>query len=82
MPPSETELLDGQLAWRQHTGGHEDRSNMKHFIAWVSKQLNFAPTKFDRERPKKLSILNVQFGGTRRYCFSFNDAIQEDNVEY
>jgi len=39
MPPVNTGLLDGELAWRQHDGGHEDRSNMKHFIAWASKLL-------------------------------------------
>jgi hypothetical protein len=32
--------LDGQLAWRQHDGGHEDQTNMPYFIAWASKQLN------------------------------------------
>ena len=37
MPPVNTGLLDGELAWRQHDGGHEDRSNMKYFIAWASK---------------------------------------------
>jgi hypothetical protein len=32
MPPVNTSLLDGELAWRQHDdGGHEDRSNMKYF---------------------------------------------------
>jgi hypothetical protein len=36
IPPVNTGLLDGELAWRQHDGGHEDRSNMKHFIAWAS----------------------------------------------
>ena len=40
MPPVNTGLLDGELAWRQHDGGHEDRSNMKHFIAWANKLLN------------------------------------------
>jgi hypothetical protein len=39
MPPVNTGLLDGELAWRQHDGGHEDRTNMKHFIAWASKLL-------------------------------------------
>ncbi|SPE55434.1 Lipolytic enzyme, G-D-S-L family (fragment) [Verrucomicrobia bacterium] len=39
MPPVNTGLLDGELAWRQHDGGHEDRSNMKYFIAWASKFL-------------------------------------------
>lgn len=36
-------LLDGELAWRQHDGGHEDRTNMKHFIAWASKLLGHTP---------------------------------------
>ena len=39
MPPVNTGLLEGELAWRQHDGGHEDRSNMKHFIAWASQLL-------------------------------------------
>ena len=43
MPPVNTGLLDGELAWRQHDGGHEDRSNMKHFIAWASKLIKHTP---------------------------------------
>ena len=43
MPPVNTGLLDGELAWRQHDGGHEDRSNMKYFIAWANKLLKHAP---------------------------------------
>ncbi|MFI5380928.1 MAG: acetylxylan esterase, partial [Tepidisphaerales bacterium] len=43
MPPVNTGLLDGQLAWRQHDGGHEDRSNMKYFIEWANKQLGHVP---------------------------------------
>jgi hypothetical protein len=39
MPPVNTGLLEGELAWRQHDGGHEDRSNMRYFIAWASKLL-------------------------------------------
>jgi len=41
MPPVNTGLLDGQLAWRQHDGGHEDRSNMSFFIAWASKLFGY-----------------------------------------
>lgn len=40
MPPPKTDLLEGELAWRQHDGGHEDRSNMKYFIAWANRFLN------------------------------------------
>ncbi len=36
MPPVNVGLLDGELAWRQHDGGHEDRSNMKYFIEWAN----------------------------------------------
>ncbi len=43
MPPVNTGLLDGELAWRQHDGGHEDTSNMQHFIAWASKLINHTP---------------------------------------
>jgi hypothetical protein len=37
MPPVNTGLLDGELAWRQHDGGHTDAPNVKYFIAWVDK---------------------------------------------
>lgn len=43
MPPVNTGRLDGELAWRQHDGGHEDRSNMKYFIAWGSRLLQHTP---------------------------------------
>ena len=42
-PPVNTGLLDGELAWRQHDGGHEDRSNMKHFIAWANQFIQHTP---------------------------------------
>ena len=35
MPPVNRGLLDGQLAWRQHDGGHTDGPNMKYFIQWA-----------------------------------------------
>jgi len=42
-PPVNKDLLDGELAWRQHDGGHESRSNMKHFIAWANKLIKHTP---------------------------------------
>jgi len=39
MPPVNAGLLDGQLAWRQHDGGHTDAPNWKYFIAWADKFL-------------------------------------------
>ena len=43
MPPVNKGLLEGELAWRQHDGGHEDRSNMKYFIAWANRLLGHMP---------------------------------------
>jgi len=40
MPPVNVGLLDGQLAWRQHDGGHTDGPNWKYFIAWADKFFN------------------------------------------
>jgi len=37
MPPVNVGLLDGELAWRQHDGGHTDGPNWKYFIAWADK---------------------------------------------
>jgi hypothetical protein len=37
MPPVLTGLTDGQLAWRQHDGGHTDTPNFKYFIPWATK---------------------------------------------
>ena len=39
MPPVNTGLLDGQLAWRQHDGGHTDAPNIKFFIEWADKNI-------------------------------------------
>ena len=35
MPPVNTGLLEGELAWRQHDGGHTDAPNVKYFIRWA-----------------------------------------------
>jgi hypothetical protein len=37
MPPVLEGLLNGQLAWRQHDGGHTDGPNWKYFIPWADK---------------------------------------------
>ena len=30
-------MLDGELAWRQHDGGHTDTPNIPHFVKWMEK---------------------------------------------
>lgn len=41
MPPMLTDMLNGELAWRQHDGGHTDAPNYKYFIPWASKFLKY-----------------------------------------
>ena len=43
MPPVLTDMLNGELAWRQHDGGHTDGPNMKYFIKWASAKINYNP---------------------------------------
>ncbi len=67
MPPVNTGLLEGELAWRQHDGGHEDRSNMKHFIAWANRLLQHSPPsagKGSKVGPE--SVILAPTGSARR----------------
>jgi hypothetical protein len=41
MPPMLTEMLDGELAWRQHDGGHTDAPNFRYFIPWANSLLKY-----------------------------------------
>ena len=50
MPPVLTGLLDGELAWRQHDGGHTDGPNMKYFIEWATKKINYTPEPLQGRR--------------------------------
>jgi hypothetical protein len=45
MPPVNQGLLTGQLAWRQHDGGHTDAPNMKYFIEWADHFIGHTPGK-------------------------------------
>ena len=44
MPPVNSGLLNGQLAWRQHDGGHTDAPNWKYFLPWADGFLKHVPT--------------------------------------
>ena len=52
MPPVLTGLLDGELAWRQHDGGHTDGPNIKYFIEWASKKINYTPVPVQARPPQ------------------------------
>ena len=45
MPPVNSGLLDGALAWRQHDGGHTDLPNLASFLAWADARIGRAPDK-------------------------------------
>ncbi len=44
MPPVNVGLLHGQIAWRQHDGGHTDAPNWKFFIPWADAFLQHLPS--------------------------------------
>jgi lysophospholipase L1-like esterase len=52
MQPVNTGLLEGELAWRQHEGGHEDRSNTSFFIAWANRLLHYTPPPVPADQPR------------------------------
>ena len=60
MPPVNTGLLDGELAWRQHDGGHEDRSNMSFFIAWANRLLHYTPPPVPGDQPRMRADRNTR----------------------
>jgi lysophospholipase L1-like esterase len=41
MPAVNVSMLDGQLAWRQHDGGHTDGPNWRYFIPWANRMLHY-----------------------------------------
>ncbi len=43
MPGVNVGLLNGELAWRQHDGGHTDVPNIKYFIQWANTLLKYTP---------------------------------------
>jgi lysophospholipase L1-like esterase len=42
MPPVETALIDGELAWRMHKGGHTTGPNIETFVTWASRYIKTA----------------------------------------
>ena len=39
MPPINAALIDGELAWRQHDGGHTDAPNWPVFLQWANRYI-------------------------------------------
>src|SRR3989454_8677798 len=55
MPAVNVGLLDGQLAWRQHDGGHTDLPNWTYFIRWADTFLTPADRPVSRVDENSLS---------------------------
>ena len=45
MPAVNEAVVDGELAWRQHDGGHTDGPNWPAFLKWADKYISAAPPK-------------------------------------
>jgi hypothetical protein len=45
MPPINTALVTGDLAWRQHDGGHTDGPNWPAFLAWADRYIHGPPVE-------------------------------------
>lgn len=43
MPPLNTALTNGDIAWRQHDGGHTDAPNWPAFLAWADRYIHAPP---------------------------------------
>ena len=50
MPPVNISMIDGELAWRQHDGGHTDYPNWKYFIPWADREFK-RPARFPADTP-------------------------------
>jgi hypothetical protein len=49
MPPVNSALIDGDLAWRQHDGGHTDAPNWPIFIKWANRYIHGPPMATNAE---------------------------------
>ena len=67
MPAVSVGLLDGQLAWRQHDGGHTDGPNWKYFIPWADKFLGHTrrASARERRRPAQRVAPRIEWGARR-----------------
>ncbi len=73
MPGVNVDLLEGQLAWRQHDGGHTDEPNLVHFIHWANRlygrpavDLTFPAPPTPPAQPAAPPPANVQLNPVQR----------------
>lgn len=88
MPPVNTDLLDGQLAWRQHDGGHTDLPNIPHFINWANRLLEEPNATQSRLTPQPIvtyplgsdSLVDGDLKGNLEGPFLFKSKIIENTI--
>jgi lysophospholipase L1-like esterase len=51
MPAVGTALVDGELAWRMHSGGHTTGPNIDTFVTWASRYIKGPPPKEPSAKP-------------------------------
>ena len=51
MPEQETALIDGEVAFRQHAGGHTTGPNWPTYLKWADRYIK-APSEATPEQPK------------------------------
>jgi hypothetical protein len=64
-PPIETPLIDGDVAFRQHTGGHTPGPNWPTFLVFAGRYLHgppIAPTQLtaDQDRQRMMDLLGIK----------------------
>ncbi|HVK16118.1 MAG TPA: hypothetical protein VM533_04160 [Fimbriiglobus sp.] len=55
MPAVGVALVDGELAWRMHSGGHTTGPNIETFVTWASRYLKAPPPKDPAPRPQSVA---------------------------
>ena len=60
-PPIETTLIDGDVAFRQHSGGHTPGPNWPTFLTFAERYFDNSPVDFDiLRRPATRTRINLR----------------------
>ncbi|HLJ93884.1 MAG TPA: GDSL-type esterase/lipase family protein [Gemmataceae bacterium] len=60
MPAPETALVDGELAWRMHRGGHTTGPNLDTFVAWAARYIANPPPATSAPGSGSASVFPVE----------------------
>ena len=71
LPSLETALIAGDIAWRQHSGGHTNGPNWPTFLEFASRHLKATPVKTTNEKTRQRvysSAADARCASTRSTC--------------